>query len=220
MDGLKRFIQNIRSLGLEFYSRYYGVYRGVVVDNEDPDMRGRLIIKVPGIWGDDIHEKWVFGKGLYAGSDIGFFALPNKGDGIWVSFENGDPKYPVWEYGWWGKDDLPETVKRNYPNTQVWQSGKNRVELDETEGLFRVVNAGGVVFEVNENGISLGSESASSHKAAYGDTTSEILSELMQLLIDAKVLTMIGPQPLLTAPAIASLKEMVSTLVSDKVTLD
>jgi uncharacterized protein involved in type VI secretion and phage assembly len=179
------------------------------------------MIKVPSVWGDDVHEKWVYPKGIYSGNGVSFFALPNAGDGVWVSFENGDAKFPVWEYGWWGKTEVPDAVKENYPQKQVWQSGTNRVELDEKEGLFRVVTQSGTTIEVNKDGVSLGKATASSHPAAHGDTTADLIKELTDLLIEAKVSTAIGLQPLANIlPKLATFKEKVDSLKSNKVTLE
>ena len=69
--------------------RYYGFYRAFVVKNDDPLQCKRLILKIPQIYEDAVHEYWAYPFGIFAGTDIGLVAVPNVGDMVWVSFENG-----------------------------------------------------------------------------------------------------------------------------------
>ena len=39
----------------------------------------------------------------YAGSGVGFFAVPPVGANVWVEFEGGDPDYPIWSGCFWGR---------------------------------------------------------------------------------------------------------------------
>lgn len=71
--------------------RYYGVYRGVVYSNQDPLNRGRLRIKVPQVLADTPTEwAWPIEESAIRQ------APPLAGQGVWVSFEGGDPSYPIW----------------------------------------------------------------------------------------------------------------------------
>ena len=89
----------IREDGVEALDRYYGCYRGLVYSNEDPDNLGRVQVYCPDVYGDDFYDEWAMPKGIYAGNKIGSFWIPNKNDAIWVSFEGGDVRFPIWEYG-------------------------------------------------------------------------------------------------------------------------
>ena len=43
----------------------------------------------------------------YAGSQVGWFALPPVGANVWVEFEAGDTDYPIWSGCFWGTGELP-----------------------------------------------------------------------------------------------------------------
>lgn len=100
----KELQEALRNFGLEYFGLYYGCYKGTVVKNDDPDSNGRLQLKVPQIYGEEVMEYWAPSKGMPSGKNMGVFMLPSVGDMVWVSFENGDPRYPIWEYGPYNKN--------------------------------------------------------------------------------------------------------------------
>jgi uncharacterized protein involved in type VI secretion and phage assembly len=82
-------------------NRYYGIYRGTVVNNVDPMMMGRIMAIVPDV-GGVTPSTWAMPCVPMAGKQMGAFFVPQIGAGVWVQFEGGDPDYPVWTGGWWG----------------------------------------------------------------------------------------------------------------------
>lgn len=78
--------------------KFYGLYRGVVVNNKDPEGHRRLKVKIPQLSGDAVSNwAWpifVAGQKPYT---------PTVGEGVWIQFESGDPSYPVWK-GTFGKN--------------------------------------------------------------------------------------------------------------------
>lgn len=101
------FINRLVEDGLEYFGLYYSSYEGIVEDNADPDNRGRVKVKCPSVYGDAVSE-WCLPKGMFSGNKIGFFALPQKGDPVWISFRRGDPKNPLWQYGCFAKGYGPD----------------------------------------------------------------------------------------------------------------
>jgi hypothetical protein len=81
--------------------KYYGVYRGTVVNNIDPLQVGRIIALVPDV-GGIIPTTWAMPCVPIAGKQEGTFMVPQIGAGVWIQFEAGDPDRPVWTGGWWG----------------------------------------------------------------------------------------------------------------------
>jgi len=71
--------------------RFYGVYRGVVVENQDPKNEFRLKLKIPQVLHDQVSD-WAWGVHQPGVSR----SIPEISSGVWVSFEGGDPSYPVW----------------------------------------------------------------------------------------------------------------------------
>lgn len=183
-----------KDLGLEQNDQYYGVYRGIVANNQDPKNLGRLQLKCPAVYGEDTYEEWAFPKGIFAGKGIGSFWIPNNGDMVWVSFEGGDPRFPIWEYGWWRDEDKIDGAK---PEIKVLQSTKkHRIELDDENNLIRVKDMHGNIVELNENGvsivsenISLGSLNESAEPAVLGDTLHNLLKEFLNDIGSLKTIT-------------------------------
>src|SRR5438132_3783436 len=81
--------------------RYYGKYRGTVVNNIDPEQRGRILAIVPDVQGL-IPTTWAMPCVPIAGKLEGVYMVPQIGAGVWVEFEQGDPEYPIWVGGFWG----------------------------------------------------------------------------------------------------------------------
>ncbi len=82
-------------------TRYYGKYRGTVVENIDPEQRGRIIAMVPDVQGL-IPLTWALPCVPIAGKQEGSFMVPQIGAAVWIEFEQGDADYPIWVGGFWG----------------------------------------------------------------------------------------------------------------------
>ncbi len=82
-------------------SKYWGKYRGTVVNNIDPEQRGRIQAIVPAVTGL-IPSTWATPCVPFAGKAEGFFVVPQLGAGVWVEYEDGDPDKPIWVGGFWG----------------------------------------------------------------------------------------------------------------------
>lgn len=176
--------KEIRELGMEHFDRYYGTYKGFVHSNDDPDNLGRLQLLVPKVYGDEPYEEWAVSKGIYAGAGVGSFWIPAKGDQVWVSFENGDIRFPIWEYGAWRTGEVPEGATKDVKILQT-NSGQ-RIEFNDTDKLIRIKDSHGHIIELNENGvsivsdtISLGSLDVSAEPAVLGDTAVALLNEFI-----------------------------------------
>ena len=74
-------------------SRFYGKYRGKVVDVNDPDKLGRITAQVPEILQQETSH-WALPAVAFAGPGHGLVLIPEVGDGVWIEFEAGDPSKP------------------------------------------------------------------------------------------------------------------------------
>jgi hypothetical protein len=78
--------------------KFYGKYRGTVVQNVDPEFRGRLMCIVPDVLGP-APSSWCEACSPLAGPTgppMGVYMVPPIGAGVWVEFEYGDPGKPIW----------------------------------------------------------------------------------------------------------------------------
>ncbi len=74
--------------------KYFGKYRGMVINNIDPMQMGRLMVQVPDI--SIIPSTWAMPCFPVTGKQMGLWVLPVIGSGVWVEFEQGNTDYPVW----------------------------------------------------------------------------------------------------------------------------
>lgn len=98
--------------------KYYGKYRGTVLNNVDPEQRGRLMLNVPDVLGP-IPSSWAEPCVPLAGPTgppMGVYLVPPVGAGVWVEFEQGDQDYPIWSGCRWGaQSDVPSMAKAGNP---------------------------------------------------------------------------------------------------------
>ncbi len=113
-------------------NRYYGKYRGTVVNNLDPENRGRIQAIVPDVQGL-IPLTYAMPCLPAAGKGSGAYFLPEVGSGVWIEFEQGDPDYPIWTGCFWGVTaELPEMGIASSPPTpnMVFQTtGRNSITI-------------------------------------------------------------------------------------------
>lgn len=84
--------------------RFYGIYSARVVDNDDPERRGRLTLKIPNVLGNDVVSGWALPCAPYGGAaNQGFFFIPEIDSDVWVEFESGMLDRPVWLGSYWAK---------------------------------------------------------------------------------------------------------------------
>lgn len=214
MEIIIRFIKDLTTYGLEKIGRYYSTYRGFVADNNDPKKFGRIKVSVPEIHGDMILDTWAWPASCYSGIGYGVQVIPQRNDLIWVTFEKGDARKPLWSYGHFGNDDrdgLPESLG-DIQNYWFRTPGGHTLELNDTDGTIKVTSIGGQVIHMGKDFISMGKENQSDHTAVLGDVLQEKLNTLIDLLKEAKVNTMIGPQGFLPI-TIQQLDQLKNSLV-------
>ena len=84
--------------------RYFGKYRAIVTDDQDPERLGRIKLRVPEVLGQQIVTDWAWPINLpYGGGlDYGEFRVPPVGSGVYAEFESGlvdRPLYAGCRYG-------------------------------------------------------------------------------------------------------------------------
>jgi len=98
--------------------KYYGKYRGTVINNVDPMMLGRLLVEVPDVVGL-VPSSWAVPCVPLAGPTgppMGVYMVPLIGAGVWIEFEQGNPDYPIWVGCRWGlPSDIPTAALLGNP---------------------------------------------------------------------------------------------------------
>jgi hypothetical protein len=86
--------------------RYWGKYRGIVEGMSDAGP-GTITVKIPSVYGDETSPP-AWPAVPFAGKKHGFHIMPEKGDGVWIEFEQGQSSHPIWTGFWWAKNELPD----------------------------------------------------------------------------------------------------------------
>jgi len=95
--------------------RFYGKYRGTVVDNVDPLGQNRLMVTVSDVLGL-YQSSWALPCVPFTGVAMGVYLVPVIGSRVWVEFEQGDPDSPIWVGGFW---DLPHETSATAQASQT-----------------------------------------------------------------------------------------------------
>ncbi|MBB1519843.1 baseplate assembly protein [Aquipseudomonas campi] len=139
--------------------RYYGKYRGMVLNNIDPMQQGRLQVQVPDVAGL-IPASWAMPCVPIAGIQNGMVALPMIGSGVWVEFEQGNPDHPIWVGCFWGSAaEIPALALATPPGMQAitlqtpLQNGLTISDLPGPTGGIMLKSATGATLIVNDTGI-------------------------------------------------------------------
>jgi Type VI secretion system/phage-baseplate injector OB domain len=120
-------------------TQFFGKYRGKVENNIDPMQQGRVQVSVPAVLGEG-RLSWAMPCVPYAGSGVGFFAVPPVGANVWVEFEGGDTNYPILGGCFWGTGEAP--AKPALAETKVLKTDGVKLTLSDLPG------AGGFTLEV------------------------------------------------------------------------
>src|SRR5262245_17970618 len=143
--------------------RYYGKYRGLVIANIDPEQIGRVLVQVPDVLGL-IPSSWAMPCVPVAGIQSGCFMVPPIGSQVWVEFEQGDPDYPIWTGGFWGRvAEVPVFAIAPPPilpgqNIVIQTPAQNMLEISDSpptpvSGGIVLKSTTGAMIVVNDSGI-------------------------------------------------------------------
>lgn len=145
-------------------NQFQGKYRATVIQNIDPEQRGRLMLMIPDVFGP-IPSTWAEPCVPLAGPTgppMGVYMVPPIGAGVWAEFERGDPNYPLWVGCRWGApSDIPPLVKLGLPVSPsiVMQTlAQHSVSISDSpptpaSGGIMLKSTTGAMIVVNDSGI-------------------------------------------------------------------
>lgn len=189
---LVELFENIIELGLEKIGLYYSSYRGFVADRNDPKGLGRLKISIPEINGDYILDYWAWPK-TFAGNGYGMRMIPKVNDLVWVEFEKGNPRKPIWQHGYHANNEVPEDLKNPDIYWLRTPSGLT-LSLDDSTGIVNIFKNGNPT-----------------QFAVLSDVLVDKLQNIIGIMKDMKIPTTSGPQGILPI-YITQLEELENTL--------
>jgi hypothetical protein len=143
--------------------RYYGKYRGLVIDNIDPLQIGRVMLQCADVLGETT-SSWAMPCAPVAGLQAGVYVVPPIGSQVWVEFEQGNPDYPIWTGGFWGTaGDVPAFALAPPPippgqNIVLQTTAQNMVLVSDAAptpatGGIVLKSVSGAMVVINETGI-------------------------------------------------------------------
>lgn len=179
--------------------RFWGKYRGLVADVEDPQGIGRIRARVPAVLGDSV-SPWALPCAPCAGPGMGLHAVPPVGAAVWIEFEGGNPDLPIWTGGWWPDGEVPKDEAGNAatPPLKVLQSasgllvaldddahtvtlsdgnGSNLLKISVDDGQIRLQCAAKVIVEAPQIELTEGAP----HPLVFGDNLLQYLNQLVQV---------------------------------------
>lgn len=143
-------------------NRFYGKYAATVLNNIDPERRGRLLLNIPDVL-SFVPSTWAEACVPLAGPTgppMGVYMVPPIGAGVWVEFEQGDPGRPIWVGCRWGlASDVPPLAHVGLPispNIVLQTAGQNSLVISDLPGPtggIMLKSATGATIIVNDTGI-------------------------------------------------------------------
>lgn len=139
--------------------KFFGKYRGKVIDNRDPLNLGRIRAQVPSVLGSE-ETGWAVPCTPYAGNGVGLFLIPPVDANVWIEFENGNIDFPIWAGCFWGAGETPKTPAT--PNVKILKTDIATITLDDTAGSGGVTieTSSGLKIVMDSSGIELSNSSS------------------------------------------------------------
>jgi Type VI secretion system/phage-baseplate injector OB domain len=141
--------------------RFFGKYRGTVINNIDPKSENRIQATVPSV-SQLMPTSWCTPCLPLAGRLSGASLVPQVGSGVWIEFEGGDPDYPIWTGCFYGSSaERPRDASGGTPVTPsiVFQGqflhSITVNDLPPPAGGIELKSVGGAKIIVNDIGITI-----------------------------------------------------------------
>jgi uncharacterized protein involved in type VI secretion and phage assembly len=141
--------QNIRDILESIRGRFYGKYRGTVVDVDASTMR--IKASVPAVLGT-VNSGWAWPCVPYAGDSVGFAFLPDIGAAVWIEFEGGDPSFPIWTGCFWLSGQIPSDAAAE---VRVIVTKQHKILLDDDQGSITIQDSNNNSITLDSSGLTL-----------------------------------------------------------------
>jgi uncharacterized protein involved in type VI secretion and phage assembly len=166
--------QAINDLIERVRGRFYGKYRGTVIDIDQSTLR--IKAQVPAVLGSQA-TGWCSPCVPYAGPDVGFVFLPEVGAGVWIEFEGGDVSYPIWTGCYWREGEMPSDAAAGV-KTIVTKAG-HKILLDDDAGSITISDSNGNKVTLDSSGIAI---ERGANKVAVSDSEVNVNNGALEVM--------------------------------------
>jgi hypothetical protein len=128
---------NIARLNERVGTSYFGKYRGIVTDVNDPENQCRIKARVESLLNGQ-ETGWALPVVPFAGDGHGMVMLPAVDSGVWIEFEAGRLESPIWSGAWWASGQRPDPQGAQV-RIIVSEQG-HKVILDDTNNELKLIH--------------------------------------------------------------------------------
>lgn len=168
-----------------------GEYLGVVLDNKDPEFRGRCKVRVFGVY-TDIQESdlpWahrIYGHSFGSGGGSGEMSVPKLGSIVRIKFNNGNYLSPEYYASQEISPDLKQEISTSY-------EGSHSLVYDGVENLkiFYTVDKG-LIIELKGSNINIANDNSITIKHNQSSSIIELRGNQITMTTDSEI-SMVAP---------------------------
>ncbi len=140
-------------------TKFAGIYRGKVLDNNDPLQLGRIKVEIIPMFKGLLAEELPWATSAMpifegAGINIGEFNVPKENSWVWCFFEAGDHNQPVYfAEATDAVHGIPTSAKTNYPNRKVKRTSSGiETIIDDSNSNVIINHPSGTSCTIDSNG--------------------------------------------------------------------
>jgi uncharacterized protein involved in type VI secretion and phage assembly len=138
-------------------TRYYGKYRATVLNNVDPENRGRVQVQLADRYGL-FPSTWALPSFPVASIQHGVVSIPPLRASVWIEFEAGDPDFPIWSGAFFeNPGEMPVLAAAGTPvapNIVMQTTGQVMLMLSDNPAANVLIKTlSGAVIQVGASGI-------------------------------------------------------------------
>ena len=150
----------------EAVESHFGLYGGLVTENEDPEGRGRVKLTLPWI-AEEFVTEWATVAQIYAGDGYGAYWIPEVGDQVVVAFLRGELRRPIIIGSLYSQQATPHAVRGSGADPKYFRTAAGHMLLME-DGSGRKIE---MIDSTGNNKILIDSEANSITVEAQTDVT-------------------------------------------------